>query len=168
MVLLVRVAVYGVVLLLAVGVFVARENRQSAAASAGKPAGKEFRVETSQGDRNGAAVLHEGLVNGIHMVWNLTCTNGSRWGAPLEDAWRAPADRFEREGRSFIVKDQWSYPPRGGWIPDAHVFVQGRTAPDGRSAAGHATAMVQWKSAADGHLGGVCTSGDVAWRTSGS
>ena len=165
MVFLVRAAVYGVVLLLAVVVLVARENRESSAANAGRPPGKELALETSQQAGGGAAVVDKGRVTGIHMVWRLSCTNGSRWGAPLQDAWREPADRFDREGRNFIVRDQWSYPPKGGWFPDAHVFVNGTTAPDGRSASGHATALVQWKSTADGHVGGVCTSGDVAWRT---
>jgi hypothetical protein len=163
LVMLVRLSVYGVVLLLAVGVYFLRAGQDTSAHFVSP--GKWMRGRTTQGLDNVFALERSGHVNSIEMWWNLRCTNGATWKDSLEDSWRDPVDHFTRDGRSFALKDSWDDDPTDGLIPHVAVWVSGTLAPNGRSAAGQGAAVIQLKREPEGTVGATCLSGTVGWRT---
>ncbi|MEA2396766.1 MAG: hypothetical protein QOK25_322 [Thermoleophilaceae bacterium] len=164
LVLLVRLAVYGTVLLLALGVYFLSLGHDAPAVAS---PGRQMTGNTSQGLTRVWAVNNGGHIDGVHIVWKLRCTNGATWPAPLGVAFHDPADRFRRDGRTFSVSSEFAYAPKGGWIAYAIVRADGMLHADGRSAHGQSASVVKWISATTGRTGATCSSGPVSWKTRG-
>jgi hypothetical protein len=164
LVLVVRLAVSGTVLLLALGVYFLRAGHDGPAVA---PPVMRMTGATSQGLTRVWAVNNGGHIDGVHIVWRLRCTNGATWPAPMGVAFHDPADRFKRDGRSFSVNSEFAYPPKGGWIAYTNVRVDGTLHADGRGAHGQSASVVKWISTSTGRAGGTCSSGPVSWTARG-
>jgi hypothetical protein len=100
-------------------------------------------------------VSHGGQVRRVRLVWRLGCTDGAS--RPIGATFIDVVDRFERRGRTFSVRAEWSKP---GFR--ARARVRGALTPDGSSASG-----VGWSDLVQldhGHAQRTCASGLVHWR----
>jgi hypothetical protein len=149
---LARLALFGAAVLLAVAAYAVRPH--APASSPEPPFGVQLSGRTEQSMPMYVVARH-GLVRRIRLVWRLNCTDGAS--RPLGATFVDVVDRFERRGRAFSVRAEWSKP---GWR--ARAAARGALTPDGRSASGSGWSdLVQLKH---GHVQKTCGSGLVTWR----
>jgi hypothetical protein len=161
-VLLVRLAAWGTVLLLAVVAFNLRSGATARVVENGAN-GAQLNGETSQGMAIWA-VVEDARVREIRMVWRFECDNGGELD-PFGVTFRDSVNGFEFHGREFSFADERELPASDdGWVATASVSVSGRTT-DGGDIAGESSASMRFERGADS--GTTCRSGPVDWSIEG-
>ena len=157
-VLLVRLAAWGTVLVLAVVAFNVRSGASGRTTEHGAN-GEQVNGETSQGMPIWA-VVGDGRVREIRMAWRFECDNGGElepFGVTLRDS----VDGFEFRGREFSFEDERELPPsEDGWVGTASVSVSGETR-EGGVVAGESSASMRFNRGSE--TGATCRSDTVRW-----
>lgn len=157
-VLLVRLAAWGTVLVLAVVAFNVRSGATARVTEHGAN-GDQLNGETSQGMPIWA-VSADGRVREVRMVWRFECDNGGELD-PFGVTFRDSVNGFEFDGREFSFADERELPATDdGWVATASVSVSGRTRDDG-TIAGESSATMRFERGSDS--GATCRSGPVDW-----
>ena len=154
-VLAIRLAVYPIVVAIAVVAFVMRSD--------GSPSGATtamFHGQTPEGEL-AAIGMRDGKVQSAYLRWRMTCevdrspdTSTIRFGPQY-------GDRFDNRGREFSFEGRSEQPARDGHRIRYDVELSGRVSEDGRSATGRGRTIETWVR--NGHVVDVCRSKDVPW-----
>ena len=157
-VLVVRLAVYGAVALLAVIVLLLRAER----ARPDRPAGNDvLRGRMFDGQANRAIVtIHDGEVREVIVHVGDICPGDGR-GAEMR--FDDTGLGFGRDGRRFSGARFIEYPPdASGWQPRMTVSVEGELAEDHRAARGTVTGSLAWRR--NGVAGATCGPRTIRWE----
>jgi hypothetical protein len=157
MVLIVRLVIYSVVALLAVGAFALRSSRASSTEQNGAD-GPQLNGRTSQG-LGIWAIVDDGKVRRLRMAWAYTCDNGASL-APFGGTF-APDDS---DGKRFWADDEEDLDPAGGWQLHLATHFKGEVKDGDRVVEGEAQAVATWVM--NGRVRATCRSGPVSWRVS--
>ena len=149
----VRLAAWGTVLVMAGLAFTLRAGATEEVDHGAN--GAQLDGRTSQGQPIWA-VLEDGRVREIRMVWELRCDGGARL-KPLGVNARDSVASFRHDGDGFSFEERRDFPDSDGWIANVHARIDGRTATSGT-----ASAAVRFRR--DGEDGAQCASGPVRWR----
>jgi hypothetical protein len=159
-VLLMRLAVYGTVLVLAGGVYALRAGRapDDAAANGGHTVEAELAGRTSERLPVQMSLV-DGQIRRLHVRWRMSCENGPR--PPSGISFSSDyGDRFERRGTTFHVGGRETQDMGGGVSVLYVVDVSGRIVGEAAEGRGHLTET--WFR--DGQVVDRCHSGEITWR----
>ncbi|HEX8743616.1 MAG TPA: hypothetical protein VF712_10825 [Thermoleophilaceae bacterium] len=156
-VLAMRLAVYGMVALLAVGVLAMRATREPPRKLS---EGALYHGQTPEGLLAALSVT-DGKVREAYFRWRMSCEKD-----------RAPevstlvfkpeyGDRFEHDGRRFSTDGHATQDVGGGERISYDVHVRGQLSEDGRSASGSGQTVETWTR--NGRVTDVCYSKRVPW-----
>ena len=149
-----RVAVYGMVAVLAAVILVARGGDGRASA------GSAAMYHGQTGERLlAAAVVRDGKVRGVYMRWRVTCERdrtpnvstirfGEQWG-----------DEFSYDGRRFSFAGRDEQDVRRGYSTRYDVRLSGEVAADGRTVTARGRTVETWVRS--GRVVDTCRSRDV-------
>jgi hypothetical protein len=154
-VLVMRLAVWGVVLVLGGAVLAARADRS--------PPERQptlFHGQTPEGEP-AAIGTEEGKVHAAHMRWHVTCERDRSPEVSTITFGPQYGDRFENRGREFSFRGRDTQQAGDGRAVRYEVELQGTLSRDGRSATGHGRTTETWIR--DGRVVDVCRSEDVPW-----
>lgn len=155
-VLLMRVALYGSVLVIGGVLLSARPGGGDAAArvASGLPA-RHLDGRTSEGLR-ASAITHFGQVRYVHVMWRMRCDHERRERSAI--GFRGG---FRRHVDGFWVGGPQRRTFHGGLSLRYVADVTGRAAGDGRSASGRGSLVETWYR--HGRVVNRCRSGEVRW-----
>lgn len=149
----IRLAAWGTVLVMAVLAFTLRAGATDEVDHGAN--GPQLDGRTAQGQPIWA-VLEDGRVREIRMVWELRCDDGSRLD-PFGVQARDGVESFRHERRGFTFEERRDLPRGDGSIANVHARIVGTTATSG-------TASAEIRFRRDGDDGPECRSGPVRWR----
>ena len=157
-VLLVRLAVYGLVLVLGLIVW---QLRAAEEAKRDNSPHRPVNGRTSQ-DLAVWAIIRDDKVRTVEIAWHFTCTDGAQ-PPPWASRFDARRDSFQRDGRDFNVERAREGPPdQRGWIGHTHASVAGSVSDDGRGASGTGQVTVTWMRGSERSTAS-CDTGPVRW-----
>ena len=160
-VLLMRLAIYGTVLILAAGLYALRAGRapDDAAANGGHTVEAELSGRTNE--RLPVQVsLVSGEIREVHMRWRMTCENERHTNPSAVHFGSAYGDRIERRGSTFHVGGRADQDMGGGATVRYDADVSGRV--DGNAAEGRAHLTETWLR--DGRVVDRCHSDEIVWQ----
>jgi hypothetical protein len=153
-----RLAVYGMVVLLAAGVFAVRALKQ--------PEGGDGRVsalfhgQTPEGLQAALSVT-DGRVHQAYMRWRMTCEEDRSPSISTITFKEQYGDRFTRDGRRFSTGGRKDQDAGGGRTIRYDVRLSGQLSEDGLSASGSGQTTETWLR--NGRVIDVCRSERVPW-----
>jgi hypothetical protein len=156
-----RIALYGLLLLVAAGCFALREQREDRRA-AERDAAAALTGTTADGARV-RAIVAGGRVQLVSMAVRVRCESGDRGVATVAAPGESGARSVRRDGDRFAFSRRTASPWAGGLERRAETSVEGRLADDGAGASGVATLAVTWLRS--GRVVDRCRSGAVPWST---
>jgi hypothetical protein len=159
-VLLMRLAVYGTVLVLAAGVYALRAGRtpDDAAANGGHTVEGQLAGRTNE-RLPAQMLLVDGEIRRLHVVWQMSCQNEPRPPSGISFSGDY-GDRFERRGTTFHVGGRETQDMGGGESVRYVVDVSGRV--DGNAAEGRGHLTETWLR--DGRVVDRCHSKEIVWQ----
>ena len=150
-----RLAVWGVVVLLGAAVLAVRAERSSRGAPSAL-----FHGQTPEGEL-AAIGMRDGRVESAYLRWRMTCERDRSPEVSTIRFGPQYGDRFENRGREFSFAGRDEQAARDGMRVRYEVELSGRVSDDGRSATGHGRTTETWLR--DGRVVDVCRSKDVRW-----
>jgi hypothetical protein len=151
-----RLAIYGTVLLLALGVLAVRSAKPQANGSWAAL----YHGQTPEGLLSALSV-RDGKVRQAYLRWRMTCEGDHRPYTSSITFKRELGDRFEYDGRRFSTGGRQIQKAGRGETIRFDVRVSGRLAEDGLSASGSGQTTETWMR--DGRTVATCRSARVPW-----
>ena len=151
-----RLAIYGLVALLAAGVFAARATRASS-----EDGGSAMYHGQSREGLLAAATVSGGKVEGMYLRWKMTCAEDRTPEVSTIRFGPQYGDRFEHRGRAFSFSGTSEQEVRRGSTIRYDVTLTGRVSADGRTIEGRGQTTETWLRG--GRVVDLCRSERVPW-----
>jgi hypothetical protein len=160
-VLLMRLAIYGTVLIVAAGVYALRAGPAPDDAAANGGHTLEAQLAGRTNERLPVEMsLVDGEIRRLHVRWQMTCENERQTNPSGISFSSDHGDRFERHGTAFHVGGRETQDMGGGESVLYVVDVSGRV--EGNAAEGHGHLTETWFR--DGQMVDRCHSDEIVWR----
>lgn len=156
-VLAMRLVIYGMVVVLAAGVFAVRAMKQP---EGGKVTSALYHGQTPEGLLAALSVT-DGKVHQAYMRWQMTCENGHEPYVSTVTFKEQYGDRFENDGRRFTAGGRKDQDLGGGEKIRFDVRLGGQLSEDGLSASGSGQTTETWMR--NGRVTDVCRSERAPW-----
>jgi len=157
-VLAMRLAVYGMVALLAVGVLAMHATRDAPGKKLSQ--GALYHGQTPEGQLTALSVT-DGKVREGYFRWKMTCEKDASPGVTTLTFKPEHGDRFAHDGRRFSTGGRETQDMGGGEKVTWDASVSGQLSEDGRSASGSGQTTETWTR--NGRVTDVCRSKRVPW-----